>query len=219
MTTEPKHKIEIWDFDKILPYEQNAKKHPQEQVDALAKSIAALGLNQPIVVSISGKIIAGHGRRLALKQLGWPRVPVIVRYDLTEAQADAMRLSDNRTASNEYDMSLVQAELQRLAEEDFDLEVIGYDQRELDFAVADLGEISDDLFVEDIGQAVEEQKQANTKAAEEADDVAAPVADALGFKRVTIAQSREIRDLMTKLQAKTGKTGVEALIAGLLAAS
>ncbi|RWI35407.1 ParB/Srx family N-terminal domain-containing protein [Mesorhizobium sp.] len=217
MTTEP-HKIEIWDIDKIIPYEANAKKHPDDQVTKLAKAIESFGWTQPIVVWTNGEIIAGHGRRLAALKLGKTKVPVIVRSDLTKAQADALRLSDNRVTSTDYDMSMIQDELQRLAAEDFDIEVIGFDERELEFATADLGAISDDMFVTDISQAVEQQKADNASAAEATDDIAAPVADALGFKRVTVAQSREIRELMGKVQARTGKSGVDALILVLSAA-
>ena len=63
--------------------------------------------------------------------------------------------------------------------------------------------------------AVAEQQAENAGKAAATDETAAPVGDAIGFKRVTIAQSRTIRNLMTEVESRTGKSGVEALIAAL----
>lgn len=213
------HKIEIWDIEKIIPYEKNAKIHSDEQVSKLATAILTFGWTQPIVVDVDGIIIAGHGRRLAAIKLGRAKVPVICRRDLTKAQADALRLADNRVTSVEYDMSLIQDELQRLVADDIDLTTLGFDAKEIEFSIADLGALDPSMFVEDVSAAVEEQKKETKAAAERIDDTAAPVGDALGFKRVTINESRQLRELMGKIEAKTGKQGVEALLAVLSAAA
>lgn len=205
----------MWDVDKLVPYAKNAKKHPPEQIEKLATAIKEFGWTQPIVVDANGVIIIGHGRRLAAMHLGLKKVLVDVRRDLTPEQVDALRLSDNRVTSTEYDMALIQEELQRLAEMDFDLGVIGFDEREIEFSTDDLGDMADDLFVTDISGAVEGQKRANEQAAEDADDIAAPLADAIGFKRVTIAQSRHLRTLMGEVEKISGKKGVDALTAAL----
>lgn len=213
--------IDVWDIDKIIPYEANAKKHSDAQVADLANLISKAGWTQPIVVWKNGEIIAGHGRRLAALKLGLKKVPVIVRDDITKAEADALRLADNRVTSTDYDQALIQDELQRLANElsgDLTLEDLGFDAKELDFSLADLGELDDSFFVDDVGEAVEQQKKENESAIEATDDIAAPVGDALGFKRVTIAQSRQLRELMAGIEIKTGKKGVDALIDVLSAA-
>ena len=211
MSDQPK--IELWDVDKLIPYTLNAKNHPEHEIEKLAKAILTYGWTQPIVVWTNGEIIAGHGRRLAAIKLGRTKVPVIVRSDLTKDQADALRLADNRVTGASYDMSMIQDELRRLSETDIDLMTLGFDEKELDFSTADLGEIDTDFFVTDIGGAVEAQQQANAKKTEEVDDTAAPVGDALGFKRVTIAQSRVIRGFMAKIEDDTGLKGADALVA------
>lgn len=209
-------KIEVWNVEDLVPYEANAKKHPEDQVKKLATAIQKFGWTQPIVVWHNGEIIAGHGRRLAAIHLGLKRVPVICRRDLTRAEADALRLADNRVTSTDYDQELIQSELQRLSEElseaGIDLTDLGFDQKEIDFSIADLGEINDSLFVDDVAEAVEQQKEQNEKKVEATDEIAAPVVDALGFKRVTIAQSRLIRDAMIRIEARTGKKGVDAFV-------
>lgn len=220
--TDPNSKIEVWDIEKLVPYEANAKKHPPEQIDKLATAIKTFGWTQPIVVWTNGEIIAGHGRRLAAIKLGLKRVPVVCRRDLSRAEADALRLADNRVTSTDYDQELIQSELQRLSAELGDLNInltdLGFDLKEMNFVTADLGEIDDSFFVDDVAEAVEAQKVANEGKVAETDEIAAPVADALGFKRVTIAQSRLIRDAMTKIETRTGKKGADALIEYLLAA-
>lgn len=207
--------IELRDIDQIHPYAANAKKHPPEQVTALANLIKKSGWTQPIVVWKDGTIIAGHGRRLAAIDLGLKKVPVIVRADISEAEADALRLADNRVTSTDYDQAAIQIELQRLSGEldgELQLTDLGFTDKELDFTLGDLGEIAADFFVDDIGAAVEEQKKENEKKVEATDDTAAPVGDALGFKRVTIAESRQLRELMARIEERSGKKGVQALI-------
>jgi len=217
----PNHTIELLDPRTLVPYPGNAKKHPAEQIKKLQTSIKKFGWTQPLVVDKDLVIIIGHGRTEAAIGLELAKVPVIVRRDLTKAEADALRLADNRVTSTEYDQAAIQSELQRLADElaggaeDFDLSDLGFDEKEINFTLADLGEIDESFFTEDVSAAVEVQKAENEKAIEATDDVAAPVGDALGFKRVTIAQSREIRDLLGKVETKTGKKGVDALIDAL----
>jgi len=213
--------VQLFDVDKLVPYANNAKIHSDEQVEKLANLIRKVGWTSPIIIWKDGEIIAGHGRRLAAIKLGLAKVPVIDRSDLSLAEAKAMRLADNKVASNDYDQAMVQFELQDLfADENFDIPIedLGYTQKELDFSTADLGEINEDFFTDDINEAVEEQKKENEKTVEATDDIAAPVGDALGFKRVTIAQSRVLRDLMSGIETRTGKKGVDALIDVLSAA-
>ena len=209
-------KIEVWDIEKLVPYEANAKKHPEDQVKKLAQAIKTFGWTQPIVLWGDGSIIAGHGRRLAAISLGLTRVPVIVRRDLTRAEADALRLADNRVTSTDYDQELIQSELQRLNEElagmDIDLTDLGFDQKEISFSISDLGDMDESLFVDDVADAVDQQKIQNEHKVETTDEIAAPVVDALGFKRVTIAESRMIRDAMVKIETLTGKKGSEAFV-------
>lgn len=208
--------IELWSVDKLVPYENNAKKHPDEQVAKLAKSIEKFGWTQPITIWKNGEIIAGHGRRLAAIKLGLKKVPVVVRSDLTKVEADALRLADNRVASTEYDHNLLQQEIMALSDlmsgEDLELSDMGFDPSEIEFAMDDVGEIDDSFFTKDLARDVEEQRQQNEEAVERTDQIAAPVGDALGFKRITIEQSRALRSHMIKVEEATGLVGVDGLL-------
>lgn len=61
--------IEFIDINDLIPYQNNAKKHPQKQIDKIKKSIEDFGFNDPIAVDGNNMIIEGHGRYEALKQL------------------------------------------------------------------------------------------------------------------------------------------------------
>jgi hypothetical protein len=198
----------------LVPYEKNAKKHSDEQIEKLSALIGKYGWTSPIVTDKNLVIIAGHGRRLAALNIGLEKVPVIIRDDLSEVDAMALRLADNRVASTEYDLELEQLEMSDIIDMDaaFDLTMLGYTEHETNFATADLIDMEDTVFVDDIGAAVEKQKAENEQKTKETDDIAAPIADALGFKRVTIAESRKIRELMAKIELRAGCKGVEALI-------
>jgi len=112
-------------LDEVKPYEKNAKKHPKKQVEQVAASIKEFGFNQPIVVDKNGVIIVGHGRYEAAKSLGMTTVPVL-EVDLTEEQANAYRLADNKLNESEWDMKLVVEELKGLSEPM--LELTGFDK-------------------------------------------------------------------------------------------
>ena len=101
-------------LETITPYPLNAKKHPKKQVEQVAASIKEFGFNQPIVVDKEGVIIVGHGRYRAAESLGLRDVPVI-ELDLTEEQAKAYRLADNKLNESEWEMKLVIDELKTLS--------------------------------------------------------------------------------------------------------
>ncbi len=105
--------ISTLNVSEVKPYHKNAKKHPKKQVDQVAASIKEFGFNQPIVVDADNVVIVGHGRLEAAKQLGLEEVPVLT-VDLTEEQAKAYRLADNKLNESDWDMDLVIEELKGL---------------------------------------------------------------------------------------------------------
>jgi len=109
----------------IKPYEKNAKKHDKKQVQQIANSIKEFGFNQPLVVDKENVVIVGHGRLEAAKLLGLKDVPVIT-VDLTEEQAKAYRLADNKLNESEWDMGLAIEELKGLSDPMFEL--TGFDK-------------------------------------------------------------------------------------------
>lgn len=215
MKTDAMLKVEFLDPNSLVPYAGNAKKHSDDQIEKLARLIQKNGWTQPIVVDKDKVIIAGHGRRLAALKLGLKKVPVVVRGDLSKEEADGLRLADNRVASTEYDTALLQQEMLRLNDIGIDLEDFAFDTKEIASLTVDFGEFDESAFVEDVGEAVDEQKEENAKKQEEVEETAAPIADAFGFKRISVAQSRRVRRFMSAIEDKTGQKGIDALIAHL----
>lgn len=109
----------------IKPYEKNAKKHSQKQIQQVANSIREYGFLQPIVVDKENVIIVGHCRWLGAKLLELAEVPTLT-VDLTDEQAKAYRLADNKLNESDWDMELAIEELRGLTIEQFEL--TGFDQ-------------------------------------------------------------------------------------------
>ena len=122
-----KAEIKWCDIGKVIPYHNNTKKHPEEQVNKIASQIREFGFDQPITVDRYMIIITGHGRVQACKKLGLKRVPFIVRDDLSEAQIRAKRIADNKVAESEWDEDLLKVEFDLLKDADFDLGLTGFD--------------------------------------------------------------------------------------------
>ncbi len=116
----------------LLPYAMNSRTHSDEQVAQIAASIEEFGFTNPILIDDAAGIIAGHGRLMAAKRLNLNDVPTITLEGLTEAQKKAYVIADNKLALNAgWDTEGLTAELRRLQELEFDLDLIGFDSDEL----------------------------------------------------------------------------------------
>jgi DNA modification methylase len=126
-------KVEQWPTAKLLPYARNARTHSQAQVGQIAASIKEFGFTNPILAGADGVIVAGHGRLAAAQHLGLESVPVIVLDHLSATQRRALVLADNRIAANAgWDEELLKLEIAELDEADFNLELMGFGDEELE---------------------------------------------------------------------------------------
>jgi DNA modification methylase len=125
--------VQIWPLDRLLPYIRNARTHSDEQVAQVAASIQEFGWTNPILVGGDGVVIAGHARLAAARKLGMAEVPVIVLDHLTPTQRRALVLADNKLALNAgWDEEMLRVELEALKEEDFNLDVTGFSDAEIE---------------------------------------------------------------------------------------
>lgn len=205
-------KIEMWEIDKLIPYENNAKVHNEDQIAKIAKSISEFGWDQPIAVDKNGVIIKGHGRTLAAKALGMTHVPVVCRSDLTDDQVRAARLADNRVAQGGMDMAILQAELAELNKLELDLSLTGFDERELAFLNEDLGEMDDTALITDLTSSVEEHTTETETKVEEVKTREITVAKAFGFQKVKASDEALFNRFMTQVEEDTGKESYDALV-------
>ena len=117
----------------LIPYVKNSRTHSDEQVAQIAASIKEFGWTNPILIDGDNGIIAGHGRLMAARKLGYTEVPTIELKDLTEAQKKAYIIADNRLALNAgWDNEMLKLEFDELAELGFDLELTGFSLDEID---------------------------------------------------------------------------------------
>jgi ParB-like chromosome segregation protein Spo0J len=135
-------------LDQIKPYKNNPRKN-DEAVQAVANSIREFGFKQPIVVDADGVIIVGHTRYKAAQMLGLETVPVLVASDLSDEQAKAYRLADNKTSE------LAGWDFTALAKE---MAGIDMDMSEFGFTEAFDDSVLDDLFTEAEPKEKEPQK-------------------------------------------------------------
>ncbi|HEY6386268.1 MAG TPA: DNA methyltransferase [Candidatus Acidoferrum sp.] len=120
---------------------KNPRVHGRRQIRQLARSIGSFGFNVPVLVDSSNKVIAGHGRLMAVQQLGWTEVPTICLSHLNETQARAFMLADNRLHElSIWDEKLLAEQLEQLADLDLDfsLEATGFEMGEIDLRIEQL---------------------------------------------------------------------------------
>ena len=139
-------KIEYVGIDKLTPYVKNAKKHPEWQVEQIAKSIEEFGMNDPIAVwGKKLEIVEGHGRLLACKELGYTDVPIIRLDYLTDEQRKAYTLVHNKlTMNTDFDLEILNSELESIAS--LDMSDFGFDlpgDHDIPFAGDDDGYFGD----------------------------------------------------------------------------
>lgn len=122
---------------------KNPRLHSKRQIQQIAASIEAFGFNVPVLVDSRLNVIAGHGRVLACRQIGWTEVPTIALDHLSPAQARAFMVADNRLTDNStWDDRLLAESLKELSEMDLDfqLDAIGFELAEIDLRIEQMDE-------------------------------------------------------------------------------
>ena len=119
----------------------NPRLHPPRQVHQIARSIKSFGFNVPILVDRRDKVIAGHGRILACRELGITEVPTISLEHLSEAQLRVFMIADNHLTENStWDERLLAEQLKELStlDLDFSIELTGFEMGEIDLMIEGL---------------------------------------------------------------------------------
>ena len=131
-------KIEYLPVGKLLRYAKNSRTHSDEQVEQLVNSIREFGFTNPVLIDEKNELIAGHGRLAAAEILEMDKVPAIRLSNLSEEQKKAYRIADNKLALNAgWDMQLLAEEVKELMDDDFDIDLLGFNDAELDEMLSD----------------------------------------------------------------------------------
>ena len=120
------------DIDSLRLDPDNARKHSDKNLDAIAGSLKRFGQRKPIVVTGANIVIAGHGTLEAAKKIGWSQIVVAyVPADWSFEQARAYALADNRTAElGEWDNDKLAMQLIELDSVGWELNDVGFEKLE-----------------------------------------------------------------------------------------
>jgi len=148
-------KIEVVPISAIKPSAYNPRKDLQPgdaEYEKLKKSITEFDMVEPLVWNKrSGNLVGGHQRLKILKELDYSEVEVSV-VDLPEAKEKALNLALNKI-SGEWDLPALKDLLEELDTGDFDMEITGFDLKEIEdlmtqFHVPEEGLTDDDAVPE-----------------------------------------------------------------------
>lgn len=85
-------------LDSLTADPQNAMMHPDDNLDAIRRSLIEFGQVEPLVVQrSSGRVIAGNGRLSVMREIGWQEAWCTV-IDIDDLRATALGLAMNQTA-------------------------------------------------------------------------------------------------------------------------
>ena len=128
-------------IEELRPDPRNPRSHSPRQVRQIARSVQTFGFNVPILIDRQSQVIAGHGRLLAARELGWGQVPTISLDHLSEAQRQAFMIADNQlTDTSEWNDTLLASLFRDLSVLDlgFSLDVTGFEMAEIDMRIESL---------------------------------------------------------------------------------
>ena len=136
---EVKLKVEYVPIESVKKYRNNAKLHPEEQIEQIKKSIEQFGMDDPIGIW-KDEIVEGHGRLIACKELGYKEVPIIRLDHLTDEERKAYTLAHNKlTMNSDFDIDILNDELMNF--DTIDMSDFGFD---LDLGIEEEKEIIED---------------------------------------------------------------------------
>lgn len=150
-SNSPKLCIHYFPLGMLTKSARNPRRHSQEQIGQLAKSIVTFGLTKPIVVDKNLNVLLGNAVLTAAEQLGFRELPVVVLEHLSPAEKRALAIADNKIAENAtWDLQVLREDLQVLADlnVDFDFAAIGFHTAEIDSILDQQVAVQDDTLPE-----------------------------------------------------------------------
>ena len=146
------HEVIKIPINDLIPYENNARTHSEEQIEKIINSINEFGFINPVIIDENNMILVGHGRITAGKRAGLKEAPCIRVGNLTEDQKKAYILADNKLSDlGGWDLDILNEELENI---ELDMSLFGFD--DFDFAI----DLDDAEIIEDEVPEVPEEPKA-----------------------------------------------------------
>ena len=145
--------LETLPLDQLRPWPSNARTHSRKQIRQIAESIRRFGFTNPVLIDADDRILAGHGRVMAARELGMATAPCLRVDHMSLAEKRAYVLADNKLALNAgWDEELLALELKELmaADIDFSIDVTG-------FSIAEVDQLVEGLAPEEGGDPADDQ--------------------------------------------------------------
>lgn len=202
----PNMEYELREITEILPYQKNSKIHSEENIKILMASINESGLINAIKVDKNMVIIGGHGRLEACRRLGMRYIKTEILSHLDEDGVKIARISDNKTASLEYDAVMMLEELGDIKKLDLDPNALGFSEEEYQKLTDDYNSMDLSALTQDLDADINEQQEQGEIDINEADQKTIPIIAALGFKDIPLEQSRNIAIFIGAIQDDYGDT-------------
>ena len=185
-----KLEIKYLPINSIVGYVNNTRTHSQEQINQVKSSISEFGMVNPIGIH-KNVILSGHCRWEALKQLDYKEVPTVDLSHLTEAQKKAYIIADNKLALNAgWDEELLKIELESLQELDFDLDILGFDE----FEVEQIFGEGTNIEMEDFFEEAEQKEKVEKKKSEIISDFGKSIGKSL-IKEAELNTENNLEDI------------------------
>ena len=125
--------LQMIDIALIIASNKSLRKHYRKQLQKIINAIKKFGFTNPLLVDKQLRIIAGELRLLAAKELGMKQIPVIILEDLTDEEAEAIRILDNRIAEDsEWNYANLQEAIENLGKFDISFEDLGFETVDYD---------------------------------------------------------------------------------------
>lgn len=122
--------VEKLSVDKLVHDPRNARRHDEQNIKSIARSLDTFGQQKPIVVTADNVVVAGNGTLAAAKELGWDKIHA-VRTKLSEEEVKAFAIADNRTSElATWDYEQLVETFKELEEAGFDIDSTGWDEAE-----------------------------------------------------------------------------------------
>lgn len=142
--------IQMLKISEINPAKYNPRKDLQPgdlEYEKLRKSLTEFDLVEPLIWNKrTGNLIGGHQRLKILKELGIEKVEVSV-VDLSEVKEKALNLALNKI-QGEWDFPRLKDLLEEIDVGDFDIEMTGFDLKEIEDLMTQFHPIDEDLPTE-----------------------------------------------------------------------